>query len=119
MSTATHDTPPLGSAQQADHDHSLDGHAEHVHPSDLKYIKIAIILALITAAEVAIYYVEMDDRLLIALLMPMMIAKFAIVAGYFMHLKFDSPLFTKMFVAGLAFAVGVYAVMLVTFQVWK
>jgi hypothetical protein len=24
-----------------------------------------------------------------------------------------------MFVAGLAFAIGVYAVMLVTFQVWK
>ena len=119
MSTTTHDTAPLGTAQHADHDHSLDGHPQHLHPNDRKYVKIAIILAIITAAEVAIYYVEMDDRLLIALLMPMMIAKFAIVAGYFMHLKFDSPLFTKLFVSGLAFAVAVYTVMFVTFQPWK
>jgi cytochrome c oxidase subunit IV len=119
MSTATHDTPVAGTDQQADHDHSLDGHPQHIHPSDRKYIKIAIILAVLTAIEVGVYYIEMDDRALIAILMPLMIAKFAIVAGYFMHLKFDSPLFTKLFVAGLAFAVGVYAVMLVTFEVWK
>lgn len=106
-------------ALQADHDHARDGHPAHVHPSDMKYAKIAVILAVITALEIAVYYVEMDDRLLIALLVPMMVAKFVIVAGYFMHLKFDSPLFTKLFVAGLSFSFILYTVMLLTFQPWK
>jgi hypothetical protein len=46
----------------------------------------------------------------------MMVAKFAIVAGYFMHLKFDSPMFTKFFVAGLVLAVAVYMATLTAFQ---
>lgn len=114
MSTATQDPATVASGQHVDH--SADG---HVHPNDRKYAKIAVILAVITALEIAVYYIEMDDRLLIALLMPMMVAKFVIVAGYFMHLKFDSPLFTKLFIAGLAFASVVYTVMFVTFQPWK
>lgn len=91
----------------------------HEHPSDLKYIKIAIILAVITAAEVAVYYLDISTGVLIAALVPMMVAKFAIVAGYFMHLKFDSPLFTRMFVGGLAFATVIYVVMLTAFRFWE
>ena len=56
--------------------------------------------------------------LLVAILIPMMIVKFAIVAGYFMHLKFDSKMFTTMFVAGLTFAVSVYCVLLTMFEFW-
>jgi hypothetical protein len=47
-----------------------------------------------------------------------MIIKFGFVAAFFMHLKFDSGLFTRMFVAGIAFAVGVYGVMLTAFRFW-
>jgi cytochrome c oxidase subunit 4 len=98
-----------------------DEHADaHEHPSDLKYIKIAIILAVLTAIEVATYFWEdASQGALLTVLIPIMVAKFAIVAGYFMHLKFDSPLFTRMFVAGLAFAVVVYAVMLTAFRFWE
>src|SRR3712207_8648598 len=35
-------------------------------------------------------------------------SKFAIVAGWFMHLRFDSNLFTRLFVAGLVLAILVY-----------
>ena len=91
----------------------------HEHPSDLKYIKIAIILAVITAAEVAVYYLDISNAALITALIPMMVAKFVIVAGYFMHLKFDSPLFTRMFVGGLAFATVIYVVMLTAFRFWE
>jgi cytochrome c oxidase subunit 4 len=90
------------------------------HPSDLKYIKIALILGVLTAIEVATYWWEdANTGALIAVLFPIMIGKFAIVAGYFMHLKFDSPLFTRMFVAGLAFAVVVYCIMLTAFRFWE
>ena len=46
----------------------------------------------------------------------MMVVKFAIVAGYFMHLRFDSNLFTRLFVSGLLLAISVYVAMLATFH---
>ena len=89
------------------------------HPTDLKYVKIAIILAVLTAIEVSTYFWdEASTNVLLVVLLPLMAVKFAIVAGFFMHLRFDSPLFTRMFVAGLAFAVVVYAVMLTTLHLW-
>ena len=45
----------------------------------------------------------------IATLMVMMVVKFYLVATYFMHLKFDTPIFSRMFVGGLVLAVGVYS----------
>jgi cytochrome c oxidase subunit 4 len=45
-----------------------------------------------------------------------MVVKFAMVAGWFMHLRFDSNLFTRMFVSGLLLAVLVYLGMLTMFQ---
>ena len=112
MSTAseTHEAPVASSG---------DAHAgSHVHPSDLKYIKIAIILAVFTAAEVSTYTFDITGHLLVALLIPMMVIKFTIVALYFMHLKFDSKLFTTMFLGGLTFAVVVYIVLLTIFKFW-
>ncbi len=49
-------------------------------------------------------------------LIPMMIAKFAIVTGYFMHLKYDNPLFKRIFVFGILLAVFVYGIMVSTFE---
>ena len=64
---------------------------------------------MLTALEVGTYFIEdASTTLLVPSLFPMMIVKFAIVAGFFMHLKFDNPLFTRLFVAGLVLAVAVY-----------
>ena len=95
-----------------------DPHATHerTHPPDSEYIKIALILAAITAAEVVTYYVDLETGLLLGLLIPMMIAKFAIVAMYFMHLRYDSKVFTAAFVFGILLASGVYIVALSTFR---
>jgi cytochrome c oxidase subunit IV len=91
--------------------------AEHDHPSDALYIKIALILGVITAAEVATFYVDIG-RLAVPSLIVMMTAKFSIVAGYFMHLRFDSNLFTRVFVSGLLLAVGVYIAALTSVHIW-
>ncbi len=48
----------------------------------------------------------------------MMIAKFATIGAYFMHLKFDNKLFRNVFVVGLVLAVGVYIVVMLTLQFW-
>ena len=89
----------------------------HDHPSDGKYIQIALILGVLTAAEVATFYVE--DRLgsaLVPLLLVMMVVKFFIVAAWFMHLRFDSNLFTRVFVSGIFLATAVYLGFLTTFE---
>jgi cytochrome c oxidase subunit 4 len=99
-------------------DHGADDHSHDAH-SDLKYIKVAILLAVLTAIEVGVYYIDMSSAALTAILIPLMVVKFWLVAAYFMHLKNDTPLFTKMFVAGLVFAIGVYSVMLTTFHYWS
>ena len=88
------------------------------HPTDAKYIRVAIVLGIVTALEVATYFVEMPGALLITLLMVMMVFKFFYVAAWFMHLRFDSPMFTKFFVTGLALATLVYGVLLTVFEFW-
>ena len=87
-------------------DHSVDTHGDH--PGELVYIKIAVILTVITAIEVVIYYVDALASFLVAMLIVLSIAKFAIVVGYFMHLKFDDRRFSYMFVSGLLIAVSVF-----------
>ena len=88
----------------------------HEHAmTDAKYIRIALILALITALEVSTYYVDFGPLFLPALLI-MMAIKFVMVVSYFMHLKFDSKVFSFMFYTGLGLALGVYSVALATFK---
>ena len=85
------------------------------HPGPRQYVKIGIILAVVTAAEVAIYYVESLRDFLVALLIVFAVIKFFLVVTWFMHLRFDSALFRRLFVAGLVLALLVFAVVLVTF----
>ena len=87
------------------------------HPTDRLYVGVAIVLALITAAEVMTYVVDIGDALIPALFV-MMTIKFFLVAGYFMHLKYDIDFFWRIFVGGIALASIVYIVMLSTFKFW-
>jgi cytochrome c oxidase subunit 4 len=98
-----------------------DTHA-HAHPSDAQYVLIALILAVITAAEVATYYLDFFKKNFVALLIaliPMMIVKFGIVAAFFMHLRFDNPLFRRIFISGIVLATTVYMIVFFTFHVFK
>ena len=94
----------------------------HDHPTDGSYVRIALILGVITALEVGTYFwedlfgAEPSTTALILTLFPMMIAKFFIVAGWFMHLKYDNPLFRRVFVFGLILAIIVYAIMGAAFE---
>jgi cytochrome c oxidase subunit 4 len=87
----------------------------HAHPSEKQYVKVAIILAVLTAIEVAIFYISGLKGVLRPLLGVLMLAKFMYVAGYFMHLKFDSKIFRGLFVVGIILALAVFAVALWTF----
>ena len=84
------------------------------HPSDLTYVRIAVILAVFTAIEVGIYYLHPSTWTALSLLFFMML-KFGVVVAYFMHLRFDSPIFRRLFIGGLTLAVVVYTLVLFMF----
>ena len=93
---------------------SHDEHAEH-GLSIAGYVKVALILAALTALEVATYFVDFGPFFMPVLLV-LMCVKFFIVVSYFMHLKFDNKIFSFMFYAGLFLAIGVYVAALATFK---
>ena len=100
--------------------HEVD-EERHSHPSDAQYVAIAGILAAITALEVSVYYIDFfKDSFIatVAALIPMMIVKFALVAAFFMHLRFDNKLFRVVFLTGIILAVTVYMIVLFTFHVF-
>ncbi len=99
-------------------EHEVD-ETVHDHPSDLMYVKIALFLGVLTALEVGTYFIQdASTTLLVVILFPMMFVKFAVVTGYFMHLKYDNPIFKRVFVFGLVLATVVYMIALFAFEFW-
>ena len=94
--------------------HDATEHHEH-GMSDAGYIKIALILAVLTALEVSTHYVDFGPFFMPSLII-LMIIKFVMVVSYFMHLKFDNKIFSYMFYIGLGLALAVYFVALATFK---
>ena len=91
----------------------VEAHGEPHGLTNAGYVRIAVILALITALEVSTYYVDFGPFFLPSLII-MMFVKFVMVVSYFMHLRFDHGLFSFLFSSGLVLAVGVYVAFLAT-----
>lgn len=87
-------------------------HDEHAHPGAREYIQIAVVLAVLTAMEIALSYIDVGKAPIIIGLFVLMIIKFALVVMWFMHLRFDNRLFSWMFVGGLVLAVIVFIIVL-------
>lgn len=99
-------------------EHEVD-ETVHDHPTDMMYVKVAAFLAVLTALEVGTYFIEdASTTLLVAILFPMMFVKFGTVIMYFMHLKYDNPLFKRVFLFGLLLATGVYMIVFFAFEFW-
>jgi cytochrome c oxidase subunit 4 len=90
-------------------------HAEHV-PSQRQYVGIAVFLGVITAIEVAVYYPDIPGALKAAILVFLATIKFATVAAFFMHLRFDGRLFTFIFVTGIFLAIMVFLIVITTLR---
>ncbi len=108
------DVPQMQAGQQV----ALSG-VEHAHPGPRTYIAVAIWLAIATAAEVALYYVDIPDGLFIGALMFFMVVKFTTVVAYFMHLKYDARIFRRLMVTGISLAIAVYMIVLTTFGLFR
>ena len=89
---------------------------EHKHPSAKEYIRIGVILAVLTGLEVGTYYLDTSTAVLIPTLFVLALVKFALVVMWFMHLRFDDRRYARFFVLGLAGAATLYLVVLISFK---
>ncbi len=92
---------------------STEEHAHHPTPG--QYWKIAAFLAVVTAVEVAMYYIDRQLELGFinaAILLVLSAIKFIVVVGWFMHVRFEKPLINRFFTAGFILAVALYLVVL-------
>ena len=92
---------------------SHEGQQTSHHPTFMQYVVVAVILFVITIIEFLLIYDkvgidwEASDALAdakVPVLIALSAVKFGIVIMFYMHLKFDSRLFTYIFLAGLALA---------------
>ncbi|MGH9033199.1 MAG: cytochrome C oxidase subunit IV family protein [Acidimicrobiia bacterium] len=91
------------------------------HPSPFKYVMIAVVLVLVTAAEVWTSYLDqvLSNGVIIALLLVFGFLKFSMVAAWYMHLRTDQPIFRRFFVLGAIAAITLYLVVLLTLHVFE
>ena len=82
------------------------GHGAHAHPTWKQYKWVALILTVITAVEVWVYYIPsfVASKLFVPSLLIMSAVKFAIVVMFYMHLKYDARLFRALFTGPLIIA---------------
>ncbi len=85
-------------AGQAAHDAHEALHGDH--PTAGTYVKVGVVLTLITVAEVWAYYVPSlvaMKGVFVTLLLTLSAVKFFTVVMFYMHLKYDHKLFRALF----------------------
>ena len=90
---------------------------EHkAHPTPKMYWIIALILAAITAVEIALPYVDALEPIKVPGLLLLGATKFMIVVGFYMHLRYEKNLYKSLFFIGVIGVIPLFAVVLLTFQ---
>ena len=85
------------------------------HPTPGQYWRIAAVLAILTAIEVAVFYINRANDLGVfnaLILLTLAVLKFLIVVGWYMHLRYESPLLSRFFTVGFMLAAGLYTIVL-------
>jgi cytochrome c oxidase subunit 4 len=92
---------------------------ERPQPTPAMYIAIAIVLTAVTAVEVGVYYVDALRSAFLPIFLGLSAVKFALVAMFYMHLRFDSRLFSVLFFGGLALATAIAFALMVLFGAFQ
>ena len=101
-----------------EHHDSTRSSREHAHPGAKEYLGIAVVLTVITAVEVAVYYVPAMRPMLVPVLLVLSALKFTLVAMFYMHLKFDHRLFSWLFVVPMILMALIVIALLRLFGHW-
>jgi cytochrome c oxidase subunit 4 len=80
------------------------------------YVLIGVILTVITAVEVAVFYIPALASVLVPILIVLSATKFVIVVLFYMHLRYDHPLFRRVFFGPLMLALFVVVGLILLFK---
>jgi cytochrome c oxidase subunit 4 len=75
---------------------------------------VGLILGVLTSIEVAIYYMGIAHGVLVGFLLAFSAMKFVLVVLWFMHLRYDSRLFSTLFTGGMLLVMALFVVVLTT-----
>jgi cytochrome c oxidase subunit 4 len=89
------------------------------HATTATYLAVAAVLTVITIVEVGVFYVPAFKGVLAPILLTLSAGKFALVVMFYMHLKFDHPLFRTVFTLPLMIAVAVIISLLLLYGVFS
>lgn len=95
-------TPPGAPGSRGSRVTGHESRVSHEHPN---YIGIWCWLLALTLGEVTVVYLHLARPLLLSSLLVFALAKAALVAMYFMHLKFEKILLTLIFTSPLILSV--------------
>ena len=95
----------------ATHSDETNAHA-HARPN---YLLVFVGLALLTAIEVGITYLNLPRGILMAALLGFMVFKVVLVALFYMHLRLDSKWFAYVFLIPLPFVVLILGALYFTY----
>ncbi len=110
----------MSDAHAHTHDHDdmpavHSGDVEHATPRT--YYMIGFILTAITGLEVALFYIKAVEHFLVPMLLILSVVKFVTVVQFFMHLKYDSKVLSRVFFGPLMLACVVVIGMIMLFKV--
>ena len=95
--------------------HATAAHDEG-HASVQTYIRVAVILAILTAIEISALYVPgLPNHALVTLILIFGTLKFALVVAFFMHLRYENKLLTVLFVGPLIIATAIILAIMALF----
>lgn len=89
----------------------------HHHPTPRQYVNIALVLAVLTAAEVALFYLEegvdsITQTITVPALLILSALKFYMVVAMFMHLRYEARMLSRFFTTGGILAGALYLIVL-------
>src|SRR5258705_6085726 len=100
----------------SEHGHPGMAQGEHAHPGAKQYVLVAFLLTVITAVEIMVFYLPSARPILVPTLLSLSAIKFGIVVAFYMHLKFDHPLFRVLFFGLMTLATAVILALLTLFH---
>lgn len=86
---------PQGPADAVEHPH---------HPGVGIYVIVAVFLCVLTGMEITVFYVPALKAVIVPVLLVLAAVKFALIAMFFMHLKYDSWILSSFFLFPLLMA---------------
>jgi cytochrome c oxidase subunit 4 len=98
--------------------HAPTAHDEG-HASVQTYIRVAVVLAILTAIEIGALYVPgLPKHVLVTLILIFGTMKFALVVAFFMHLRYDNKVLTALFVGPLIIAMVIILAIMALFSAY-